>query len=248
MKNRLNTIVKLAGEYLNTDENTNMSGSVESLHKLRVAVRQWLALIDPKHEMVGSFKKIIQASNKVRDLDVLLWETWAKFPKDWHAGLTSLRHNLQASRAELNTEFKAVLDDELLDELVQAQRCLVKDKHAFDLKQEHQKMPLKEIQKRLKKAVKELKILDLKDKRLHQIRLLIKRLHYQLARFYPDEKKALALSERLAKQLGVFHDLYQAINLINKHQDALSAQQISECRAFLNIQKLQSLQKMRKKL
>ncbi|WP_172959653.1 CHAD domain-containing protein [Thiomicrorhabdus aquaedulcis] len=249
MNKHLKSLAHQVNDYLKNDNKADakkaLTVSIEKLHDLRVATRKWLAVMNPDDEMVASFKKIIQASNKVRDMDVFLWEILPTFPESWQADLVALQAGLQDSRAELNSQFKVLLETELVDELVRAKKRLVKHAHAFESAHGRHKMPFKEIEKRLKTAVKELKLLDLEDKQLHKIRLLIKRLRYQLEHFYPEEHKALALTETIQERLGLFHDQYQAMNLLDKHQSLLTPHMFEQTYAFLQHEKQRTISALR---
>jgi CHAD domain-containing protein len=245
MKTRLKGLIHQVDEYLKQDDKTALMTSVDALHDVRVATRKWLAVMNPDDEMVGSFKKIIQASNKVRDMDVFLLEILPTFPLDWQAELQALQTGLRLSRAELNSQFKVLLETEIIDELARAKRRLAKNSQAFESEHGRHKMPLKEIEKRLKIAVKELRLLELEDKQLHKIRLLIKRLRYQLDQYYPDEHKALALTEAIQNRLGQFHDQYQAMNLLDKHQSLLTPALFQQAYKFLQEAKQDTIRELR---
>jgi len=221
---------------------------VECLHNIRIAARKLIELMDPEVFAVLSLKKLIQASNKIRDLDVFLNEILPLFPKKWHSDFNELYLALKTKRGEMIHDFKLILTEDWLSDSHSENDLLLDNKEKKHSDLSRHKMELKEIEKRLKKLLKELKSIDIEDKHLHKIRLVSKRLHYQLARFYPQETKLIKTTKLLQKRLGNFHDLYQAIKLLKQNESLVKPKAFKHCNAFLNDKKAQTLLELRKEL
>ncbi|WP_321326615.1 CHAD domain-containing protein [Thiomicrorhabdus sp.] len=242
MKTHLEKLNHILTRYIELPDDD--SKQVKVLHDLRVSARKLITLINPNETLTASLKKLIQSSNKIRDLDVFINETLPIFPKKLQADLKEVHLTLHNTRADMNHEFKSLLSDELIGDLNQTHTPSTKQEIKADLSR-HQ-MPLNDIDKRLKKVVRELQLLDLEDKQLHKIRLVTKRLHYQLERFYPEEKKSIALAKLIQTQLGKFHDIYQAIKLVKHNKPLLKPKTYKSCIDFLKDKKMQSIRELRK--
>ncbi|BCN92444.1 hypothetical protein THMIRHAM_02290 [Thiomicrorhabdus immobilis] len=227
-----------------SDDDTKL---VKCLHDMRVAARKSIVVMSPEDSMTLSLKKLIQSSNKIRDLDVFLNEILPKLPKKWHAELDNIRQPLILKRLEMNQDFRIVLKEEWLNDLSQIEN-FSSDKRSLQYDSNRHQMTHKEIEKSLKKALKELKSIELEDKHLHKIRLVIKRLHYQLERFYPDEKQLLKLTKLIQTELGEFHDFYQAVKLLKQHEALISPKTYQHGITFLKDKKSQTISNLRKAL
>ncbi|WP_029406620.1 CHAD domain-containing protein [Thiomicrorhabdus sp. Milos-T2] len=221
---------------------------VECLHNLRIAARKLIVVMNPEDFIGLNLKKLIQASNKIRDLDVFITEILPQFPKKWHSEFKDLLRVLNNRRVEMNHDFKITLTEEWLSDL-NDEKILLSGEHETSQSQlKRQQMDLKEIEKRLKKALKEVKSIDIEDKHLHKIRLVSKRLRYQLMRFYPQETKLIKTTKLLQAKLGDFHDIYQAIKLLKQNESLLTPKTFKHCNTFLNDKKAQILVELRKEL
>lgn len=220
---------------------------VKCLHDIRVGVRKLIVVMNPEDPRTLSLKKLIQSSNKIRDLDVFLDEMLPQLPKKWHAEFEDMRQTLILKRLEMNQDFKILLIEEWLSNLSQLENFSSNQRSLqYDLNR-HQ-MTQKEIEKSLKKAIKELKSIELQDKQFHKIRLVIKRLHYQLERFYPDEKQFLKLTKCIQAELGEFHDFYQAIKLLKQNETLIDPKTYQHGITFFKDKKSQTIANLRKAL
>jgi len=210
---------------------------VKELHAIRVTARQLIVVMNPDDSLTLSLKKMIQSSNKIRDLDVFIHEILPLFPKKYQLDLTQIQQALEVVRVEMNHEFKNALILNTLPDIEQAPPLDLECVKQNDAGLQRHQMTLKHIERRLKKAVKEVKLLDLEDKQLHKIRLVIKRLHYQLVRFYPKEKKSIHLTKQMQDQLGKFHDFYQAIKILKLNKSLINPKAYKTCMLFLKEQK-----------
>ena len=216
---------------------------VKVLHDIRVYARKLIVVMDPDDPQTTTLKKLIQFSNKIRDIDVFTNEILPLFPKSLRANLAKAQQVLHINRMDMNLEFKSLLSTEWLEDLTPEPTA---DEHAVKTTTDRHKMALSDIEKRLKKALRDLNRIDLEDKHYHKIRLLIKRLHYQLLRFYPQEKPSIALAKQLQQKLGEFHDLYQAINLLKQHKSLIKPKTYKQCKLFLKERKQHTIKTLRK--
>ena len=219
---------------------------VKILHDIRVTARKLIVVMHPDDMLTLGLKKLIQSSNKLRDLDVFTSEILPLFPKKLHTAFKDIKLVLQDTRVEMNHDFKSLVSSEWLDDLPQTQGLSFITQQQSEANLSRHQMPLNEIEKRLKKSIRELNLLDLEDKQLHKIRLVIKRLHYQLERFYPKEKRSIALTKRMQEKLGTFHDFYQAIKLLKQHKEQIKAKAYKNAIGFLEEQKNQTIKELRK--
>lgn len=237
---------QLIARYNSLDDDD--SKLVNCLHDIRITARKLIVVMNPDDSMGLSLKKLIQSSNKIRDLDVFLEEILPQFPKKWHVDFKDICRALKIKRGEMSHDFKLILTEEWLSDSLTENDLLAVNKEKTHSDLNRHKMELKEIEKRLKKVLKELKSIDIEDKHLHKIRLVSKRLHYQLARFYPQETKLIKTTKLIQEMLGDFHDLYQAIKLLKQNESLVNPKPFKHCNEFLNDKKAQTLLKLRKEL
>lgn len=216
MKSSLKKLINKLDAY---DDLENDAQRIDQLHKIRVNARKLIALSPPESDSAKTLKRLIQASNALRDLDVLHSETLKNLPKDWQPKLQPLYDILAEQRQDMDAQFRLRLQMELSEEILE----LVEDFEPFkkEEKSGHQRhqLALKEIEKRLKAQFKVLRALEVEDKQVHKVRLKIKRLRYQLEHFYPKQTKALEVTTYLQNTLGEFHDLCQGMKWLEKHAD-----------------------------
>lgn len=217
MKTDLQQLHDLTLEYLQAEDNG--LEAVSLLHSLRVKARQIIAILNPDDALTISIKQLIQNSNKLRDIDVFLTQTLLNTPLDAQQTLAPLKQLLTEKRADINYDFKTLLREEWINEDINKVDLSVSEILCLETNLSRHKMEFKEIEKRLRKVVRELKLFELEDKQIHKIRLKVKRLRYQLERFYSDENQALELTQTIQDDLGCFHDYYQALQLIDPHQN-----------------------------
>lgn len=241
MKSLLKKLLKKLDDYEMLEQDAKQ---IEPLHKIRVTARKLVALSEPDSYSAQVLKRLIQASNALRDLDVLRSETLPKLPAKWQPKLTELYQQLAQQREELDAQFKLRLQMELYDEihsLVDEFEPLQQPKS--DSQPRHQ-LPLKEIEKRLKAQVKWLRTLDIKDQQVHKVRLKIKRLRYQLEHFYPQQIPALEMMTYLQNTLGEFQDLCQGKKWLEKHA-SLASPTLNAIQGLLEARKQTILHKVR---
>lgn len=222
-------------------------GQAAALHKLRVSARKLVALSPPESDSAQLFKRIIQASNSLRDLDVLRDETLKKLPKKWQKVLEGFDDTLSELRAELDAQFKLLLQMELSQDVAQLAEQLQAMQPKAGAANERHQLPLVEIEKRLNLQLKLLKKLEIDDKQVHKVRLKIKRLRYQIEHFYPQQHEALGLMTFLQDRLGDFQDLSQGIKWLNKHAK-LDKKTLAQIESLLGEQKESILKAVRKQL
>ncbi|MBN2646582.1 MAG: CHAD domain-containing protein [Thiotrichales bacterium] len=222
-----------------------LSAQGETLHELRVAARQLLSLF-PKEEFQRQlFKRIIQASNKIRDLDVLLLDILPKIAKEFTPQTREdLEQNLLAARALLDDEFKSFLQLDVLPELIGMNpQQMLRAQTAMAEGVE----PLEQIEKHFRQLRKRLLLVDLEEEQIHKIRLKVKRLRYQMAHHYPQEPLLDTLTF-VQHQLGHFHDYAQARKLIQRYASSLDTKTRTGLKKHLQSRQDAVLKKVRNTL
>lgn len=221
---------------------------IEGLHKVRVTARKLVSVSPPESYSGKLFKKVIQSSNHLRDLDVFRSEVLKDFPEAWQESMQALYQGIEELRDELDAKFKLLLDMELREELevLSANYDQIAKKSTSD--SHRHKLELIEIEKRLRKQLKILQKLDLEDKQVHKVRLKIKRLRYQLEHFYAKEERLLTVTTYLQNELGHFHDITQGIKLLKQHKELMSEEQLTRYLEHMEQTKNTLLQNVRKKL
>lgn len=243
MKSNLTKLHKMLSLYISFSEENPKNCKI--LHDIRVSARKLINTTHPDKYLAISLKKLIQSSNKIRDLDVFLNDIVPMFSKKLLADLSKTQLTLSEYRIGMNHDFKTLLSDELIHDIELASQHSVPDSEINTDLNRHQ-MPLTDIDKRLKKATRELHLLDLEDKQFHKIRLVIKRLHYQLERFYPEERTKIELTKRIQNKLGYFHDFYQAKKILKNNKTLIKPKTFKSCIEFLEDKKNQSIKDLRK--
>lgn len=222
--------------------------SVHQLHKLRVSARKLVSLSPPQSYASQVFKRSIQQSNYLRDLDVLQTEVLVIFPKEWRHEIQQLERGLRELREDESVKFRLFLEMEIKAEL----KNLVKDYQKISKKSEGDSqrhcMSLNEIVKKLKEQLKLLKKLELEDAQVHKVRLKIKRLRYQLEHFYADESRLLSLTAMLQETLGRFHDKSQAQKILQSQKTLLSKDDLLKFTQYLDVKKQEILAQLRQAL
>jgi len=227
---------------------TNDKDLIEGLHKLRVTARKLVSLSPPDSESGSVFKKFIQASNHLRDLDVFRSEVLPNFPQKQQKAITELYLVIEEHREDLDAKFKLLIDMELEDELKDLLNHSALSKEKLQSSSERHRLEIKEIEKKLRIQTKLLRKIDLEDKQVHKARLKIKRLRYQLEHFYENETEFLKVTHFLQDELGQFHDLSQASKILAKHKALISPSLFPELEHFIQKSKDKLIQKIRKQL
>lgn len=244
MKNLIEKLLKKIDKYESLEQ---AKTQVELLHKIRVNTRKLVALSPPESYSAQVLKRLIQASNALRDLDVLQNETLKHLPDKWQKDLKPIYQELTERRLEMDAQFKLLLQMELREEI----QGLMDDFEHLQKKNsssaERHKLLLSEIEKRLKAQLKILRAVEIEDKQVHKVRLKIKRLRYQLEHFYTEQEEALQLTTYLQDELGVFHDLCQGIKWLNKYLGE-DKEQLKSIQDLLQTRKEKNLQSVRKTL
>ena len=241
MKSDLNNLIKTLTDYFNLADNDQ--NQFKQLHDLRIEARKLVETLNPDDALTASIKEIIQSSNKIRDIDVFIHETIQHMPSEIRREFKRLKKSLEHQREELNHDFKMWLREEWL-----SQNAIESDLSELLCQETHLKrhqMGLEEIEKRLKKITRELKMFELEDKQIHKIRLKVKRLNYQLSRFYHQEQQHTLIIE-LQDKLGQFHDLYQAQKLVHHYRKDIAESVYPKAMAYFDNEKTNTLHALRK--
>lgn len=220
----------------------------KGLHRLRQASRELLSLLPVEDYPQQRIKRVIQASNKIRDLDVLLLEVLPSFPQELESAIEPVKEQLVEVRWEWDDTFKNDLQLEMLPEIescIEEYAETLQSVHPTASEQQHQQ--LKEIEKQFKKVKKRLSLLELENKQIHKLRLKIKRMRYQVAHFFPEQDELFEALKYLQKQLGEFHDYDQAQKMIAKYTD-MQADDLEPITKHLSARQNKILSKVRKKL
>lgn len=218
------------------------------LHKLRIKTRKLIALSPPESYQTLLFKRVLQCSNQLRDIDVFSREILPSFPNKWQAALHPIYIAMQDVREELDIQFKLLLSTELQAELLDLEQNFLETFKKSTADSQRQQLPFTEIEKRFKKQLTLIQMIDIEDQQLHKVRLKIKRLHYQIAYFYPQKKRWLKRCQFLQQELGAFHDTCQAIKLLKNNASKLEKKLWQSLKHFLEKRKNAQLQHLRNQL
>ncbi|QKI89805.1 CHAD domain-containing protein [Thiomicrorhabdus xiamenensis] len=218
----------------------------KTLHELRVSARKLVSLLPKDDYHREFFKRVIQASNKIRDLDVLMLQVVPGFPKDMRDAGDQLRKELLGIRNQLDDDFKNFLQLDILPELCNLRANFTREKDSLAVSEGVEE--LEQIEKQFRQIRKRLLLVDLEEKQVHKIRLKVKRLRYQVAHHYRNKNKLLAELKFLQEQLGKFHDFSQAGNLIRKYAVDLDPEFLKQLRKHLQSKQNAILKKVRKSL
>ncbi|MBO1926375.1 CHAD domain-containing protein [Thiomicrorhabdus sp. 6S2-11] len=239
-------VLRLSDSYLQSPP--KLKSQAKSLHKLRQTARQIVSLLPEDGYSQQRVKRVIQASNKIRDLDVLLLELLPGFPEEYAEIVAEIKEQLLDVRWRLDDDFKNDLQMEMVPEI---ESCIGDDQvmsHMFaPTAGEALHDRLKDIKARFKKIKKQLGLLDNDSGQIHKQRLKVKRIRYQVEHYFPEQQSLLDQLKYLQKQLGEFHDYAQAEKMIGKYTE-LDATQRGVVKAYLLSQQQQILSKVRKKL
>ncbi|MBO1923026.1 CHAD domain-containing protein [Thiomicrorhabdus sp. 6S3-12] len=218
----------------------------KALHELRVSARKLVSLLPKDDYHRAFFKRVIQASNKIRDLDVLMLQVVPGFPKEIRAAGDQLKSELLEVRNQLDDDFKNFLQLDILPELRNLRANFTREKDSLAVSAGVE--DLEQIEKQFRQIRKRLLLVDLEETQVHKIRLKVKRLRYQVAHHYRNKNKLLAELKFLQEQLGKFHDFSQAGNLIRKYAADLKPEFLKQLRKHLQSKQNAILKKVRKSL
>lgn len=242
----IKNLIKLIDQYLQLPP--KLKRQAKGLHKMRQAAREILSLLPEEDYPQQRIKRVIQASNKIRDLDVLILELLPRLPEEFTATADLIKEQLLDVRWNLDDDFKNDLQLEMVPEI---ESC--KDEYAHAMHQaqpksiEHHQEKLKELKKQFKKVQKHLSLVDLENKQIHKLRLKIKRMRYQVAHLFADQHELLAKLKYLQQQLGEFHDYDQAQKMMAKYTD-IDAQIMEPVFKYLRAEQQKILSRVRKKI
>ena len=253
MDKQIKKLTRLIQTYLSHDRQADEGDNqtIEHLHKIRVTARKLVSVSPPESDQLQLFKKVIQASNSLRDIDVFRAELLPSFPEKWQSKMAPLYQGIAEFREQLDVKFKLLLETEILadiEALLVSLAAIDGKRSTISVNADKHKLELNEIEKQLQKQIKVIQKIDIEDKHLHKARLKIKRLRYQLEHFHSKEKKALELCVYLQDELGHFHDLCQGIKLLKKHAELMSDMQLNKYVKHLEKNKESLLQSIRSKL
>lgn len=190
----------------------NIDESSLHLHEIRLMSRRLLSHFPKQHREICSVKMLLQGSNALRDMDVLITETIEKFAAGGQSQV--LRELLLNEREHLNEKFLDLLDDEW-DAARRIINALALDEDVSELGS----LEFSVVQKKLSKALKVLAQVDTVEKDAHKIRLKLKRYAHQILTHFPEKLELRTLLEDVIHRLGQMHDLYQSARLLQKFVD-----------------------------
>ncbi|WP_173270725.1 CHAD domain-containing protein [Thiosulfatimonas sediminis] len=245
-KSQVDLLLRCANAYLQLPP--KLKAQAKGLHKLRQTTRHLLSLLPIEGYAQARIKKVIQASNKIRDLDVLLWDVLPHLPDELRVLEAQVQPRLIAIRCGMDDEFKNDLQLELLPEITS---CLVAYPHVlqaeFSLVSQLKRPQISDLEKQFQKAKKQLVLLDIENTQVHKLRLKIKRIRYQVGHFFPEQTEFLMRLRSLQDQLGEFHDYDQADKMMCKYSD-LDELMLVKVRKFLAARQQNILAQVRRKL
>lgn len=242
-------LVSIIEQYRAIDASQIAQEDPEVLHQLRVQARTLLSLLKKESESYSMIKAIIKQSNAIRDLDVFLNESLLALPQKVQQHLAAVLDQIRLEKDQLETQFKQQLTPDFLSRLCNALEIeFVHQKKSASSDTGHKHhiaLPL--IRSKLAKQQQLLLNQDIKSKKLHAIRLKIKKLRYQASHYYPEEKKLNRKLKFLQNHLGTIHDKDMCLQILNAH--LLNHTDLrTEVTTVIRQQQEQTIQKIRSKL
>jgi len=206
---------------------THKKDSIKSIHNLRIHCRELSSLLSPENPFYTQVKKLIKASNAIRDMDVFLTVYLPSLPKDYKKQL------------DIKSIKKSIL---------KKRKKKVAQLHAYM----HSLAPSKslDIAKKVNKTSdkRDLSPLVLEKKELHKYRIRIKKQLYKEKNSRPRNKDKIKTLTEIKDLLGTINDNYNGLktlrrynlkaNLYNQIQDFTQEQNE---KIFLAVQKITTL-------
>lgn len=209
INNLISELITVIENYCSVDSLKVMNQDPETLHQLRVKSRTLMSLLPEKSALYADTKQLIKQSNKIRDLDVFLTESILALPEETQAHLQKVTLEIQQHKLQLEVNYKRELLNQHLPLLTGASTEDYDRQHndVLDSDQEDkQKLSILEIEKTLHKIEEKLMDPDITHKRVHKLRLKVKKIRYQVTHYYSDQSDLVDYFKYLQKWLGVFHD------------------------------------------
>jgi len=191
----------------------------EALHNLRISLRQLRSLLNPLRSEINEFKtldqfskKIITATNRIRDIEVLIVELKRQQKLEI---ATSYEQKLREYFLDISQHFK-------FESVILSLNKLSSDWQKSITPNVSHKLEHHIAQHWQKQSHKLFKLLQQNDPDKHRLRILIKHLRYQ-SEIYRAllPKQATQQTEQLKKLqdlLGNWHDYYVWLNDANQNQ------------------------------
>ncbi|MCK5110579.1 MAG: CHAD domain-containing protein [Arcobacteraceae bacterium] len=181
-------IKKLIEHFISSD-----SYGIDDIHKIRISTRKSLCLLRDKKLNCKYLKRIIKLSNKIRDIDVFLYDYLTKIPPKYQLKIntTVLKDILHNKREEEIKKFLTYLEIFLVKKIKFLQSNQI-DKPTVKPR------------------------LSLNIKKLHKYRIYIKNQFYAAKNETKKDKMKIKFLEEIKNLLGNINDNHNAIKIIKK--------------------------------
>lgn len=245
----LSELMAIIDEYRSVDSSQIADQDPEVLHQLRVKSRTLLALLDKNSAAYQDIKLLIKNSNSIRDLDVFLTETFMSLPEVVREHLQEVLTQIKQQKLKLEAAYKQEFLENHLPKLnvISERDFAFKDPEFNSQSQVHSRMSLYEIEIQLAKIESKILKPDVEHKRLHKLRLKVKKLRYQVVNFHANEIKLLSRLKYLQNKLGEFHDKDVCLQIIEPYVFD-TPELAEEVVKTINQQQQTILKKIRKKI
>jgi|GEM_PF-821200 len=174
----------------------------KKVHRLRLAARELLSLLEQDTPLYQNIKIVIKKSNKIRDIDVFL-SYFLPIIEDKHIDtkiVSSIHTLIKTKRMKLIKKFCKSIETLSL----QTEDIKVVNHSHDQLKDMHQ--PTINIDG-----------LGLDQKSLHKFRIDMKKLLYIYRNHYPDKIKKIKKLKRIKDRLGFINDNYNGLMLLKEY-------------------------------
>lgn len=181
-------------------------------------------------------KNVIKQSNAIRDMDVLITETWVSFPKGLQTKLENIKSKLIQSKNDLEGAFCIRLQDEWYPEIKilcisdsainlttpKRSRKKTTNNTATESPDKNEtalhKTARTKLDKQWETVLEQLKSLhSLDGEALHQIRLKVKKIRYKTEKQDESNKDRIQACKLIQTQLGLFHDQDVALKILKPY-------------------------------
>jgi CHAD domain-containing protein len=170
--------------------------AIKEIHDLRTACRELISLLSSKEELYKKIKKVIKASNSVRDIDVFFEAYLASLPKKYLKKLDMKSINKRTHKSRKKE----------LDKL-----------HKYLKSLDMQSTILLEA-KQDKSIVKPKEEPKLNQEELHKYRIYIKKLLYREKNSVPLNKNRVNALSKIKDCLGSINDNYNGYERLNNFE------------------------------
>ncbi|MEA2029404.1 MAG: CHAD domain-containing protein [Campylobacterota bacterium] len=172
------------------------------IHRLRIAARELLSLIQHDTPLYQKIKKLIKKSNKIRDIDVFL-SYFLAIIEDKHikrSTIEYIKNSMNSKRMKRIKKFYKSIEKLSL----QTDNIKIVDHSQEQIDTMHQ--PSINID-----------TLSLDQKSLHKFRIDMKKLLYIYRNHYPHKIKKIKKLKRIKDRLGFINDNYNGLMLLEEH-------------------------------